>query len=182
MSKIVILASTEDAEAASAALTTAGLDFDVVEPTAANLLHLVIGMVDDGEEKPKKEPKEPKEPKEEPTEEPPVEEPAEEPPVEEVPEELGTAVVDGEVIQAIKGGTLTSTLFARSVMNGAKTTYTLAESTFSFWPADVKAPAQRMNIEHNKHRTSVEVFVQESKKSYPYLVVGADLEHLFKSK
>lgn len=176
MSKIVILASTEDAEAASAALTTAGLDFDVVEPTAANLLHLVIGMVDDGEEKPKKEPKE------EPAEEPPVEEPAEEPPVEEVPEELGTAVVDGEVIQAIKGGTETSTLFARSVMNGAKTTYTLAESTFSFWPADVKAPAQRMNIEHNKHRTSVEVFVQESKKSYPYLVVGTDLEHLFKSK
>lgn len=181
MAKIVILASAEDSEAASAALTTAGLDFDVVEPTAANLLHLVIGMVDDGEEKPKKEPKEPKEPEEE--AEAPVEEvPAEEAPAEEVPEELGTVTVDGETIQAVKSTTGLSTLFALSVVNGAKTTYTLAEGTFSFWPSDVKAPAQRMNIEHNKHRTSVEIFVQESKKSYPYLVVGADLEHLFKSK
>ena len=58
MGKIVILAKGKDADKINDALADSGLDFDVVEPTPSNLLHIVIGMVDD------------EEPKEEPTEEP----------------------------------------------------------------------------------------------------------------
>lgn len=183
MAKIVVLAAGQDADAAKTALEGAGLDFDVVDPTASNLLHIVIGMVDEEPAEPKepkepKAPKEPKEPKEEPVEEPPIDEP----PPEEVPESLGKVFVEGEEIYAFKSSDAQSVVFAKSVTLGPKTTYALAEGTFSFWPANAEVPAQRLTVELNKHKTSVELPIRQSTKGSSYLSVGADLADLFKIK
>lgn len=179
MAKIVVLAGGDDAASATSALEGAGVDFEVVEPTAANLLHIVIGMVDDDSDKEEKEPKE-KEPKEEPpAEEPPAEEePAEEP----VPESLGQVTVDGEVIKAFLGKNGTSTLYAKSIEHGARTIYTINESQFAFWPADPKTPARRVTLAHGKNITSLEVVVQESKTAESFFEVGQDIADLFIKK
>ncbi len=185
MAKIVILAGGADAEAASAALEAAGVEFKVVEPTAENLLHMVIGIVGD-DEKPEKEEK-PKEEKPAPTEETPPEDankpaPAEEEPVAEVLKSLGTVSIDGEVIEAFEGKDATSVLFATTVAGGAKTTYTLVEGTYSFYPANPATPSQRLIVEHEKHRTSLELEIRQSATNKSFLLVGADLADMFKTK
>lgn len=182
MAKIIILGDGKDADAAKAALEGASIECEIVKPTAANLLHIVIGMVDDEpEEKEEKEPKAEK-PEEAPAEEPKAEAPAEEAPAEEVPESLGKTIVADEVVEAIRGSKETSTLFVKDLIGGSRTTYTLNESTISFWPADAKAPAQRMQVEFKNHRASVEVKLAKSGTGAPYFEVGADLIDLFTSK
>lgn len=177
MAKIVVLAGASDTDAVSAALEAASIEFEIVDPTAANLLHIVIGMVED--EKPKEEKPKEEKPKEE---KPKEEKPAEEPAPEEVPESLGTVTVDGEQVQAFRNSLSTSTLFAKAVSLGAKTSYSVNEGTFSFWPANAEKPVQRMVVEHNNHRASVELIIKESKTSTSYLSVGADLADMFKTK
>lgn len=49
MGKIVILADGSDADTIKDALSSTDLDFEIVEPTASNILHIVIGMVDDAD-------------------------------------------------------------------------------------------------------------------------------------
>ena len=180
MAKIVVLADPADEEAITAAMDAAGFKVKVVEPTAANLLHIVIGMVDDGA--PKEE--------EPPVEEPPAEEapPAEEPPAEEVPAEepiaqdslksLGVCIVDGEPVKAFEGTGETSKLFVAKLQAGAKTTYTINESQFSFWPAKPEEPFQRVVVECGKSRASLEIALAEADEAY--ILVGADIRNLFK--
>lgn len=180
MAKIVVLATEKDEDAVEKALESAGLDFEIVEPTPANLLHIVIGMVGEGdEEEPKDEPKD---------EEPPAEEPApEEPPADAdiasdasaVPESIGSVKIDGETIKAYAGHGLTSTLHAPKFEAGARTVYAINESTFSFWPSNPAKPSQRIVVEYKNHRSSVEVEVAPAKGDEAYLVVGGDLESLF---
>lgn len=139
MGKIVVLAGDDDADAVKAALDGASLDYDIVEPTPSNLLHIVIGMVD-GDEEPKKEKKEKKETKDEPPEDTPPEDevppPEEAPPEEPKQESLGMVSVNGELIEAFNARTDTTTLQVKSVKFGPKTTYQLNESEFSFWSQD----------------------------------------------
>lgn len=187
MAKIVILANGSEAEEASKALEAAGIKFEVVDPTASNLLHLVIGMVDDTKPEKEEKPEKDDAPKDD-TEEVPAEDmPPEEVPAEDMPTEesqtLGTVTVDGEAIVAIAGNAQNSVLFASKLSEGAKTSYSLNESVYSFYPANVDVPAHRMVVDYNKHRASLEIHVCESAVAgMPYLLVGADLMDMFKSK
>jgi hypothetical protein len=182
MGKIVVLASNEDAEAVKTALDGAGVDYEVVEPTPSNILHIVIGMVDDGEEEPTdeepkaEEPKEPKAPKEK--KEPRTDDAAPPPEEEELPveESLGTVTVEGEVIPAIRGTADTSVLYVHFEELGPRTTYKLNESVCSFWPNDLTTPMSRMLITTERGGSMFEVLVREGETR---LVVGKDLAALF---
>jgi len=182
MAKIVLIASGKDADKASEALDGAGIDYEVVEPTPANLLHIVIGMVDDGEA-----PADEEEPADEPAPEdeaPADEAPADEPPAdeeEEVTESLGTVRVDGEVIAARRGKNKTSILRSPSIQSGARTTYKLNEGTMTFWPANPSSPAVRVLVEGRVASCSVEVILQQAEGNDAYLLVGDDLASLFKT-
>lgn len=177
MGKIVVFADGADAAEAKKALKAAGLDFEVVAPKPANLLHIVIGMVDDNDDEDEAEesPEEETPAEDEEAVDEPIEEPTED--AGEVTESLGTVDVDGELIEAVRSKSATSVLQLESIEVGAKTTYSLNESKFSFWPADVVKPTQRLNIKANKHHTSIELPLEESTQTR--LVVGADLIDLF---
>ena len=183
MAKIVILASNDDKDAISAALDKATFDYDIVDPTVTNLLQLAIGMVgDEPKEKKEEKPKDDK-PKDEPADKPKDEPKDEVPPQADAPveESLGTVLVNGELISAVKTFGPDSTLFVTSLISGARTSYTLDESVFSFWPADPVTPLQRVLVEHRNHKTSIQIKIQESKKNHSYLAVAADLADIFKA-
>lgn len=187
MGKIVVLASNEDAEAVKTALDAASVDYEVVEPTPSNILHIVIGMVDDGEEEPKdeeppadEEPKEPKPPKEKKEPKAPRTDDTVPPPEEELPveESLGTVTIDGETVQVVRGDVDVSTLYTELTANGSRISYKLNESTYSFWPNNLAEPETRILIEGvNGNSASVEVLVREGKTR---LVIGKDLAAIFK--
>lgn len=177
MAKIVVFASGDDAETAKTALSDAGLDAQIVAATAANLLHIVIGMVgdvDDGEANADDEVPDEETPAEDASaDEPPDEEP-------EIAEEsLSMAIINGEQIKAVKSNKDTSVLYVVELQTGAKTTYGLNESKFSFWPSNIENPVQRVSIEVDKHFASVEVPLMLAKDE-PYIYVGKDLIDMFK--
>lgn len=94
-------------------------------------------------------------------------------------ESLGMVSVDGELIEAVTHNSETSVLAVDKLITGAKTTYALNESIFSFWPASVTEPQQRVEILVDKHRTSIEIPIVES-EGKPTLKVGKDLRSMFK--
>jgi hypothetical protein len=133
MAQVVIFAPPgEDVSAGESALKDAGHKVEVVEATAANLLHMAIGMIDGGDEA---EPEAEAEPATEPVEEDPLadevpEEPAEEP----TTESIGDVVVDGETVTAYLDRSLPFPLIRVLDLTGdAKLTYKINESSFSFW-------------------------------------------------
>lgn len=184
MAKIVVLASGDDATAVSAALDAASIEYQIVDPKPSSLLHIVIGMVGDDEED--KEPKEPKEDKPPKDEAPPADEPPDDSDIASdasaVPESLGMIRINGEMVEAFKANARDSFLNVPSLVMGAKTSYTINESSFSFWPADTTNPAQRVLVEHNGLATSTEVQVRKSSTGKASLVVGADIADLFITK
>ncbi len=187
MAKIVVLASGDDATAVSTALDGASIEYEIVDPKPASLLHIVIGMVGDDDEDDKEE-KEPKEKKDEPPKEekPTAEEPPDDSDIASdasaVPESLGTVRVNGEMVEAFKQNSRDTFLHVPTLVTGAKTSYTINESAFSFWPADITNPAQRVLIEHNGRASSTEVEVRKSQTGKAYLAVGADIADLFVAK
>lgn len=186
MGKIVVLAGGDDAQAVSAALDTAGIDYEVVEPSAANLLHIVIGMVDEGPSEESQETEKPKESKKDEEPEEPEEIPSEDDSeiaadASAVPESLGQVRIDGELVEARLGSGSTSSLRCARIEAGPRTTYSINESTFSFWPSNPSAPSQRIIVEHGSHRTSVEVRIENAEGNQSYFLVGADLADLFKA-
>lgn len=187
MAKIVVLASGDDATAVSAALDAASVDYEVVDPTPSNILHIVIGMVDDGDDSAdKKDDKEPKADKKAKDETPPADEPPDDSDIASdaspVEESLGMIRVNGEMIDAFKVNARDSFLNVATLHAGAKTSYSLNESSFSFWPADTTNPAQRVLVEHNGRSTSTEVQVRKSSTGKAFLAVGADIADLFVTK
>lgn len=194
MGKIVVLASDEDQEAVKAAMDGASLDYEVVTPTAANLLHIAIGMVDENPEE------------EAPEETPPAPDEGAEPkpdadkgavggmggtpaPKGDIPDEepkqeglLGTVKIAGETLNAYAGKDGRSVLYSPNVSVGARTTYSINESQFSFWPADPTRPAQRIVVEHKNRQVTIEVPVQASKREKAYFVAGTDIVDIFKTK
>lgn len=197
MAKIVIIAPAEaddDVKDAVKLLKAAGHDVDTEEPTPKALIHIVLGLMGPngygfgpgyaylpsggtGAPPPKDEPK--------PEDDPAAEEPApEEDPASDAGgddfnfESLGTVTVDGELIEAVTFDSETSVLCVESLEAGAKTTYSLNESVFSFFPADAAKPALRVEVLVDKHRTSIEVPVMEA-ESKATLKVGKDLISMF---
>jgi len=94
-------------------------------------------------------------------------------------ESLGPVKVDGELIEAVTHNSETSVLCVEKMTRGAKTTYTLNESSFSFWPASAEKPEQRVEVLVDKHRTSLEIPIVES-EGKAVLKVGKDLRSMFK--
>lgn len=192
MAKIVIIApaGAEDVDDAVKLLKAAGHDVDTEEPTPKSLLHIVLGLLSPSGygfgpgyglgpigEVPSEDDDEPKD-----------EEPVEDAGADEGGgdmdfnfESLGTVSVDGELIEAVRTKEETSKLFVEGLVSGPKTTYALNESIFSFWPANEKAPAQRVEVIVEKHRTSIELPIEKATAN-PQLHVGADLISMFETK
>lgn len=131
---IVIFANDEDKQKLDDALKAAGLEYDILEPTVKNILHLAIGLADDT-----------------PAEEAPTEDesaPADETETdivdaltgdvdtkEEKPvgESLGFARFNSEAVKLFKSSTNENVVFVQNLIPGSKTTYALNESVVSFW-------------------------------------------------
>lgn len=182
MSKIVVFASGDDADKAKKALADAGLDAQIVAATAANLLHIVIGMVgddDDGDDDKKDKPDaEDKGDKPDADTSADTDTSTDDAGGDAMAESLGTVIVDGAEIKAVRSKAAVSELFVEGLQIGAKTTYGLNENKYSFWPQDVFEPIQRISIQADKHRTSLEVKLNKA-VSEAYLSVGKDLIDLF---
>ncbi len=131
MAQVVIFAPAgEDVSAGQTALEDAGHSVEVVEATAANLLHMAIGMVEGGDSEESDE-----EPITEPAEEEPADpledEAAEEPPKN---ESIGQVYVDDERIAAYVDSSRSFPLLRVVGLEGdAKLTYRINESVFSYW-------------------------------------------------
>lgn len=195
MSKIVII-SPKDADITDAVkvLKSSGHDVEVEEPTAKTLLHILLGLfspgafgfgpeyvvaggkVDKPEKSEKEEATDDKDDKEE------KEETAEDGGDDFSFESLGVCTVDGELVEAVRTNDAVSKLVVQELVNGAKTTYKINESTFSFWPIDPQAPAQRVLIEHQKHRAALDIAVQQGSTGKTVLYVGQDLIDVFTTK
>lgn len=199
MAKIVIIApadATDDVKDAIKMLKAAGHDVDSEEPTPKSLLHIVLGLMGPNAYgfgsgyaySPGPAADEAVGGKDEP-------EPEEDAAVEDGFEgdmgdlgaddfnfeSLGQVTVDGELIEAVTIDSDSSVLCVQSLIKGGKTTYSLNESTYSFWPANVETPAQRVDVQVDKHRTSLEIAIQESEDK-PVLKVGKDLRSMFPQK
>lgn len=177
MAKIIILGSGKDADAAKGALDAASIECDIVEPTAANLLHIVIGMVDDGEEE---EPKD--ESAAEPTEEPAPEEevPAEEPIEEPVEESLGMINIDGEDVKAFKSTSKISAVYVQNLSIGSRTSYSINESEYGIWPADLADIVRGVSLTLREQHKTLVLPIMASKRNEAYFSVGEDLIDFFK--
>ena len=176
MAKIVVLAQGDDADKAKAAMDTAGLDFQIVEPSAANLLHLVIGIVGTGDDESLDDDFKDND------EKPDVDDSEEESNAEvETQESLGECLVDEERVQAYAINEKSSRLVLAKLevtAQGDRTTYSINESQFTFWPSDSKNLSQRISVENKNHRASVEVSLISGVSTK--LLVGTDLLNLFK--
>jgi hypothetical protein len=91
-----------------------------------------------------------------------------------------TAVVDGEQVHAVRVKAATSKLIVESLEAGPRAVYTINESKFAFWPADVNAPATRVRVESGAHSSVLEIQIQKGDKTI--LEVGDDLAGIFSSK
>jgi hypothetical protein len=201
MAKIVIIApadADEDVKDAVKMLKAAGHDVDTEEPTPKSLLHIVLGLLGPNAygfgpaygyreaDAPAKEDDAETKGDEEETDTSVTSSDTEAGDAEISDddfnfESLGMATVDGELIEAVTFNSDTSVLCVEGLTKGAKTTYTLNESTFSFWPSNPEAPAQRVEVVVEKHRTSMEIAVQEA-EAKSVLKVGKDLRGMFAQK
>jgi hypothetical protein len=137
---IVIFANDEDKQKLDDALKAAGLEYDILEPTVKNILHLAIGLADDtSEEETSAE------------DESAADEEAAEADIvdtltndEEKPvgESLGVARFNGEALKLFKSTTNENIVFVQNLIPGAKTTYSLNESVVSFWVDNTKDAEQ----------------------------------------
>ena len=186
MAKIVIIApaDTKDIDDAVKLLKAAGHDVDVEEPSPKALLHIVLGLMgpnaygfgpgyaytpgDDAADADKDA--KPEEGDESPADAEPAEDDF----------NFENTVVDGETINATYLDADDSILVVEELDVGLKTTYRLNESKFSFWPADVQKPMQRVDVGHDKWSTSVELQVVLGEKAE--LRIGKDLLEMFGKK
>lgn len=196
MAKIVIIApSNADVTDAVKLLKGAGYDVDVEEPTPKSLLHIVLGLfgtnaygfgagyaVMPGGRDPL----------------------TDEEAIEDVVTADGTTAdldnqgdvdipsgddddfnfegftVDGEPIKASLSDLPNSVLMVEKLTLGPRATYTLNESAFSFWPADINAPKQRVDVGASRGHTSLEVTIAQGDTQE--LKVGKDLQEIFDIK
>ena len=185
-------------------LKAAGHDVDTEEPTPKSLLHIVLGLMGPNAYgfgagyAYQRDPVAGTDPKDDDDKPPKDEEPEKEPDLDAEEESsgddesgdlggddfnfesLGQAKVDGELIEAVTHDSDTSVLCVEHLSKGAKTTYMLNESSFSFWPASAEKPEQRIEVIVDKHRCSVEIPIAES-EGKSILKVGKDLRSMFEA-
>jgi hypothetical protein len=179
MSKIVILAKGKDADKVNDALADSGLDFDVVEPTPSNLLHIVIGMVDDEEEdtERKTEKVEPTDVEPAPTD---TTTPSDEetPPTDEVTEEGLEVKLDGLAVRGFLSEDKSTVLFVPAIARTGTSKMSVclneaAGSTINFYCADNAAPTLRTLITVNGVSYVTDVLIRENSAiSAPVLRIG----------
>lgn len=148
MAQIVIFAPAgEDVSAGQTALEGAGHTVEVVEATAANLLHMAVGMVeDDGASDAASSA-----PVTEPTEELP-DDPLATEPEEPTTEAVGEVYVDGEQLPAYVDPSISFPLIRVLDLSGdAKLTFRINESSFSFW----KDAGARMEIDGTMMKVAI---------------------------
>lgn len=204
MAKIVIIAPAEaddDVKDAVKMLKAAGHDVDTEEPTPKSLLHIVLGLMgpnaygfgpgyayqrdpDLETDVPPPKDDDPKKDDEEPADDENADDGFDDDTADLGGddfnfESLGTVTVDGQLIEAVTHNSETSVLCVEGLIKGAKTTYALNESIFSFWPASAEKPEQRVEVLVDKHRTSIEIPIEES-EGKSTLKVGKDLLPMFK--
>jgi hypothetical protein len=95
-------------------------------------------------------------------------------------ESLGKVTIDGEDVEAVRTTLEESRLQVAGLIVGSRTTYCINESVFSFWPASQEQLLQRVDIRAGKHRTSLELVVENAET--PRLLVGKDLIGMFDTK
>ena len=202
MAKVIIIAPSdaEDIDDAVKILKSAGHDVDVEEPTAKTLLHITLGLfgasaygfgpqyavgMGGPSPKPGKDDDKPEKDDDAPPEDA---EDAEDVGADDTGggdfsfESLGTVNVDGELMEAVrvKGK---STLAIPGLVVGSRISYTVNESTVSFWPEDLNQPVARSLVESNGTRVIIDLKLHDSDKvTKPTLFVGDDLAGLLSAK
>lgn len=142
---IVIFANDEDKQKLDDALKAAGLEYDILEPTVKNILHLAIGLADDTPAEEAPADGESASADETETETDIVDaltgdaDAKEEKPV---GESLGFARFNGEAVKLFKSSTNENVVFVQNLIPGSKTTYALNESVVSFWVDNSKVAEQ----------------------------------------
>lgn len=191
MAKIVIIApkGAEDLDDALKILKSAGHDVDVDEPNPKTLLHILLGLFsssafgfggqyavkagagdtssDEPEDTGDAAPKDDKGAKDE------------EPTQDETSADFNFEglTVDGEPIPATRVQSAKSVLVVSELNLGAKTSYNLNESKFSFWPEAADKPTPRVQVSHGKWSTSINIELVKGDKAE--LQVGDDLIEMF---
>jgi hypothetical protein len=178
MAQIVIFAPEgEDVSAGEQALKDAGHDVEVVSATAANLLHLAVGMLEDaGDDEPATEDEMPAEDEPAAEDEMPAEEmPAEEePPVE---ESIGNVTVDGEMVPAYMDRKLNFPLLRVVDLTGdGKLSYNLNESTFTFW----RDNGQAYTLVEIKGKQAHNVRVEVQRGNASHIILDANTAKLLR--
>lgn len=87
--------------------------------------------------------------------------------------------VDGEPIKVTRIDADHSILIVTELTSGAKTSYKLNESSFSFWPARPKDPWQRVEVGRSRWHSSLEVQIQLGEQQE--LKAGRDLYHILEA-
>lgn len=176
MTSIVIFASAGDKEKINSALETLGLEYEILAPTAKNVLHLAIGMVAGEDESTNDEPKsdEVQGPEKDAEEELGDESTAngEEG---EVKESYRMARFNGEVLKVVPSKTNETIVYVQHLIPGAKTTYSLNESTVSFWTDNEEAPEQFGLLEMNNTRFASLFKIRQSKTGVSYIAIAKDV-------
>jgi hypothetical protein len=88
--------------------------------------------------------------------------------------------VDGEQVPATRIKSPISKLIVESLEPGPRAVYTINESKFAFWPANVNAPSTRVQVECGKHNSVLEIYIEKGDKTV--LQVGDDLADIFPRK
>ena len=197
MSKIVIIAPKDatDVDDAVKVLKAAGHDVDVEEPSAKSLLHMVLGLFGPnaygfgenysvgagaGSSTPDEESKDDKNDSTDDADASDADSGTADPGADFNFESLGTVSIDGEDVEAVRTTLEESRLQVAGLIVGSRTTYCINESVFSFWPASQEQLLQRVDIRAGKHRTSLELVVENAET--PRLLVGKDLIGMFEAK
>lgn len=197
MAKIVIIApkGAEDLDDALKILKAAGHDVDVDEPNPKTLLHILLGLfsasafgfggqyavkagpgdtsTDEPEDTSKTDAKDDKGTKKDDEEAPGKDDASDD----SADFNFEGLTVDGEPISASRSKTAKSVLVVSELNVGAKTSYSLNESKFSFWPEAIDKPVPRIQVSHGKWFTSIDIELVKGDKTE--LRVGDDLIEMF---
>lgn len=192
MAKIIIIASPDDKDSVTKAkelLEADGHEVVVEDPTPKALTSILLGLMSKGgfgfgprwgyaPEKDEKEDKEEKEDKPEDKAEPEVEVDVDFDDGGGVDESLGMVEVDGELMEAFRVKSATTSVQLPYELSGGRVSYQINESQFAFWVNDPKDVAVSMTLTHAG--VSREVSLNVKRGDVAKLFVGDDLPHLHK--
>jgi hypothetical protein len=185
MHPIVIIAGDKDPAIGAAvdSLQAAGFEVRVLNTATAKLVDFLGALAGEDDEDEEKKPDAPEDDAEPKAEKPPKEAPAPEAPAEEPSDENDPldpkkmeALINGEpvTVEIVDGTQIT--LHPSTIQAGAKTFYSLNESTFAFWPSAISNEPIVGGIELSLNGEAVEhltkVTFSEEAMNPPVLKIG----------